>query len=60
MDVIGKCRVTRAWEKFIQIRNDDSFTPLRFCYGTYYVDVQVNQFPINSIDASVSFSNATS
>ena len=24
--VIGKCRVTRAWEKLIEIRNDDSFT----------------------------------
>lgn len=59
MNVIGKCRVTRVWEKLIEIRNDDSFilVALSFfccCCGIQYVVVQVNQFLINSIDAKFS------
>lgn len=58
MDVIGKCRVTRVWEKLIEIRNDDSFTlVLSFCCGIQYL-FQVNQFQINSMDVSVSITRA--
>jgi len=62
MNVIGKCRVTRVWEKLIEIRNDDSFilVALSFfvCCGIQYVVVQVNQFLINSIDAKFSVTKA--